>query len=387
MLNRIIRIAATTLGALLLLAGCARTSFDPAPGGEISFSAGSALLRDDATKSGTPKDSFDQTSDAVGAASADKFFVWGAKTISASKYTVFDGDAVTLKNLGSDTSVGNPYDDVWTYSPARFWDSNASQYDFMAISGPASASAVTCSPDEPGRMEALVTYSPIDPSGQTDILAAFYQRSPVTPAAVHFNFTHILSAVSVVIVNDSPTLPITLNSYRFKFIATTGTGRVRQNGASLATMNTDNWISLGGYSSDLILGSEPATPAILVKPSDADYEDPADPANPKYNFYPTSTVTDLMIPQDLHPENPPFPQLVISYSYNDGEDRNVVTSIPLHEIKVRGSEDDYITEWKPGRKYNYEIHIRIGGGIYITVTTTDWEVVNAETPGLAIYDE
>lgn len=378
MFNRIIRITATTLGALLMAAGCSRTSYDPAPStGEISFRAGSALLRDDAmTKGGSLKTAFDQASDAVGAASADKFFVWGAKTISATKYTVFDGDAVTLKNLGADVSADNPYDDVWTYSPARFWDPGASQYDFMAISGPESASAVSCTPSDPGRMEAQVTYSPLDPGGQRDILAAFYHRSPVTTGTVHFNFTHILSAVSVVIVNDSPTLPITLNSYQFKFIATSGTGRVLQNGANLATMNTDSWISLGGYSSDLVLGSNPETPATLVRPSDDGY-----------NFYPTSTITDLMIPQELQPEDPPFPQLVIDYGYNDGEDHNVITSIRLHEIKVRGSEDEYITEWKPGKKYNYEIHIRLGGGIYVTVTTTDWEVVNAETPGLAIYED
>lgn len=360
-----------------MAAGCSRTSYDPAfQQGEISFSAGSALLRDDATKSGSLKTAFDQTSDAVGAADADKFYVWGAKTISATKYRVFNGDAVTLKNLGTDTSAGNPYDDVWTYSPARFWDSNASQYDFMAISGPASAATVSCTPETPGRMEAQVTYSPLDPSGQKDILAAFYHRSPVTPATVHFNFTHILSAVSVVIVNDSPTLPITLNSYKFKFIATSGTGRVLQNGSNLATMNTDNWISLGGYSSDLILGSEPATPATLVEPSAAGY-----------NYYPTSTITDLMIPQNLKPDDPPFPQLVIDYDYDDGEAQHVVTSIRLHEIKVRGSEDEFITEWKPGKMYNYEIHIRLGGGIYVTVSTTDWEVINAETPGLAIYDD
>ena len=50
--SSIIRIAAAAAGALLIVAGCA-VRLDPAEGtggGAIGFTAGSALLRDDATK-------------------------------------------------------------------------------------------------------------------------------------------------------------------------------------------------------------------------------------------------------------------------------------------------------------------------------------------------
>ena len=59
--------------------------------------------------------------------------------------------------------------------------------------------------------------------------------------------------------------------------------------------------------------------------------------------------------------------------------------INLEEIHVKNS-DSYITSWEPGRKYIYEIHIRLGGGINVTVSVTDWETVPAETPGLTITE-
>ena len=374
MLNRIIRIAAAA--CTLFLAGCARTLGPVESDGAIRFTAGSPLLRDDATKAGVPKDAF---------GNGDSFFVWGAKTISTTRHTVFSGVQVTLDTQDDD----NPLNDVWDYDNHRFWDSNASQYDFIAVSGPASAATTDCTPSNAGRLEADVSYSPL--AEQYDLMAACYQRSPVTTDRIDFQFQHILSAVSVQIINDSPTLPVTLNYYGFKFIATSGTCQLRQSGSSLATVTMGSWMSLGGFSSDILLGMKGLTPAVspatLVTPSQADYEDPADPENPLYNFYPTSTVTDLMIPQDLDPVSGSVPQLAIEYVYDDGVSHTVPTTIPLREIKNRGSESSYITSWQPGKKYHYEIHIRLGGGIRVTVTTTDWDVVNAETPGLAIYDE
>ena len=49
--------------------------------------------------------------------------------------------------------------------------------------------------------------------------------------------------------------------------------------------------------------------------------------------------------------------------------------------KVSGAA---ITQWRAGYKYVYEIELRIGVGIMVKVTTTPWEVIEAETPGLMI---
>ena len=43
-----------------------------------------------------------------------------------------------------------------------------------------------------------------------------------------------------------------------------------------------------------------------------------------------------------------------------------------------------ITSWESGVKYRYILEMRIGVGVVVTVKTTPWDVVEAETPGLMI---
>lgn len=339
MFNRIIRIAAAVC-TLSLLAGCT-SQLDPVEEGTISFSAGSPLLRDDATtKGGVPKDAF---------GNGDSFFVWGAKTISLSHYPIFTGQSVSYNGT------------VWSYSPTRFWDSNASRYDFLAISGPASASNVTCTPSSLP-LQLLVTYSPT--SSQYDLLAACTERTDGSTGPVNLNFYHMLSAVSVVVYNDSPSQSITINSYKFKNLCTQATLTLEQG------VNTpqSGWAN-PGYDSNMVLGDDNG--AVLASGG---------------SHYPISTVTDFMIPQALDPVGSALPALVLNYTYQeagDPEPTNVVTQIRLQDIKTLGS-DEAITSWQSGVRYNYEIHIRMGGGIRVHVITTEWEVVDAETPGLMI---
>jgi hypothetical protein len=337
MLKSIIRIAASALGVTLLMTGCAKW-LDPAPASgntPISFSAGSSLLRDDVTKA-----SFE---------SGASFYVFGAKTISLTHYPVFIGQEVTYD--------GN----AWSYSPARFWDPNASQYDFLAISGPSSASGVSCTPSSLP-LRATVTYSPT--ASQYDLLAACADRTDGSITPVDLEFHHMLSAVSVVVYNDSPTQSITLNSYGFKNLCTQATLTVEQD------LNTpeSGWVS-PSYDSNVVLGDDDG--AVLASGG---------------SHYPTSTITDYMIPQALNPLGSSAPTLVLNYTYQetgDPEPTNVVTPIRLQDIKTLGS-DEAITSWQPGVKYTYQIHIRMGGGIRVHVITTEWEEVNAETPGLMI---
>ena len=365
----------------LLMAGCGGT-FDPTPEqNAIRFGAGSALLQDatpPATKSGTFKDAFDQASDVVGAASADSFFVWGRKIVSGVPSSVFTGDKVTLKNLGSNTT--DPTDDVCTYTNKLFWDTGASFYDFLAFSG-SPLSAISCNPASGGSMTATVTYDPT--VNQCDILAAFYQRAKgnadiISTAAVHMPFQHVLSAVSVTIYNDTPgglsTPDITLNAYTFRNIVTNSTGTFSQDGNALAELTTTTWSSEAhnGLATG-VLGD--STGPHTITPS---------------SHYPTAEIWDLMIPQELEPIGSYTPQLYLDYVYTHinpytsaAEDVHTAFGINLEEIRVKNS-DDFITRWEPGKKYTYEIHIRLGGGVNVTVNVTDWEEVIAETPGVII---
>lgn len=380
MLNRIIRITAAALGCALLMAGCARLhNPEHNSDGSIGFSAGDALLRDDATitKAGAVlKTSFDQAVEDVGAAGADNFFVFGAKTVSASRSTVFNGQKVILQSLGADDD--NPADDTWDYTNHRFWDTNATQYDFVAISGVSSSSEVSCSPSDDGPIKAIVTYD--TEQGQADILAAGAQRTKpdqgvLSLDAVNFQFTHIVSAVSVTIYNDSPSISVQLNYYAFRNIAIKGYGKVEQHRNGLATMGTSKWENLT-YTPNEVFGIADG-PAVIIGPQKQHY----------------SAGWDLMVPQSLATYSTYTPQLRIDFQYQQenpldpqGEPITVhpdVTTLRLENIKIKGS-DEYISQWLPGKKYNYEIHIRLGGGIYVNVSVTDWHEVPAETPGLTI---
>lgn len=341
--HSIIRIAAAA--CTLLLAGCT-ARLDPAEDGtNICFTAGSALLREDATKGATLKTEF---------RNGDKFYVWGTKTVGGSPQTLFNGQ-----------EVGTTDGITWTYFPPQSWDVAASRYDFLAITGLESASGIECDVTSSPLSVSKISYNAID--NPSDLMAAAYQRVDGSTEPVHFEFQHILSAVSVVVYNDSPSTEVTLKSYGFKDIATSGTGTVVQAGGSLAAMSVGNW-SPAGYSQGAVLGSDPA-PDYLIETDE---------------HYPESTITDLMIPQNLEPADNRKPQLVLSYSYVEAEQvRDVTTSIPLEEILMNSSEEP-IDKWQPGVKYNYEIHIRLGGGIRVVVTTSDWKEVLAETPGLTI---
>ena len=343
MLSRVAFISAAALGTLLL-AGCLKTDRPAPEQNAICFQAGSLLLRDDATKSGIPKETF---------TNGDKFFVYGTKVVDQERLPIFNGDAVRYTGTT-----------IWDYSPVRLWDSHASRYDFIAFSGPDSNAGISCTiPNNiHANLSARVTY---DATGtQCDLMAACYHRSDGTVTPVDFAFRHMLSAVSVVIYNDSPLQDITLNSYRFRYLCTRATAFVEQD--INEPVIPEDWSS-PSYNTNLVLGS--STGADLAHSG---------------SCFPASAAYDLMIPQELDRLGAYIPRLVVDYSYDPGPGvENVVTTIRLQDIKVKNSEE-LITRWLPGVKYNYEIHIRVGGGIRVVVSTTDWEDVYAETPGLAI---
>jgi len=350
MLSRIIRIAVLATWGSLVLSGCTmRLDRDLQDGAPIGFKAGSALLRDDATKTGSPKVYF--TPD-------DKFFVYGSKTLQGTRYTVFDGDAV-------DTPDGTS----WDYAPHRFWDFNCSSYDFLAIAGPDGNQSILCNPAEAvGELSAQVNYDPT--VAQYDLMAACARRRMDTHATtpVHFQFSHLLSAVCVVIYNDSPEMGITLNSYRFQNLCTQAQGVVEQNGDNIVL--SSDWLS-PGYNTNRVLG---CAPGATLAPG-TQFPQAGDPY-----------VTDLMIPQQFGLNLTYIPRLVLNYQYRsvgESEDTIIETAVKLEEIHVKGSEE-FITSWLPGVRYVYEIHIRMGGGLRVSVSVAPWEEVHAETPGVTI---
>ena len=88
---------------------------------------------------------------------------------------------------------------------------------------------------------------------------------------------------------------------------------------------------------------------------------------------------DLMIPQNLNLSGASAP--TIEVVYNNGEN-DITQSVTLKDIKNQSNLA--ITSWEPGVKYRYILEMRIGVGVVVTVRTTPWDVVEAETPGLMI---
>lgn len=362
MLFRIIRIAAVLLGAVLLSEGCVQR-LDPAPTPEaISFRAGSTLLRDDATKGATPKEADGDVRE---------FLVYGTKTVSGNRSSVFGGVSVTHNS------------NIWTYSPVRYWDVNASRYEFLGVSGPESVNSSTTSPT----ISATLTYNPI--STQYDLMAACDYRernagvldmnSPVVMV-----FEHLLSAVSVVVYNDSPMQHISLVSYGFRNLYIRQNVRVSYYWPS----PTSEWLD------DATKAKDTSNPLFTWIANDVENEEAREAGielDPSEHAPDLEDLNwDMMIPQTLNPLSS-APLLMVKYRLVDYSNdpvpvRTVSEPIetPIRLNTIQNSRGEDILEWEKGKKYIYEIHIRYGGGISVTVTTSDWDEVRAGTPGLII---
>ena len=347
MLNRIIRIAAVAC-TLLIWTGCSLT-LDPAQDGDvIRFTAGSPLLRDDATK-GTLKEGTTFTT-------GDAFLAWAWHGATNQHFSFGTNQPVTLGSGGT-----------WDYDPHQYWNwrSGSDYYDFLAVY-PAD-SPISHSPPAQGdntHLKASVAYdATID---QYDLMAAGLRRSDKSTGTVNLNFQHLLSAVNVKVTNSESSvnsvgspLTITLKSCRFKNLISNASITVTFDGTKLETN------APGGRGEDPVLG--PTIPANTTLAPGVGY--------------PNSYQWDLMPPQDLNPGEGLQPTLVIVY--NKGDAMDVEEEVVLKDVLNRNTGVP-ITQWRAGYKYDYEIELRIGVGIMVRVITTPWEVIEAETPGLMI---
>lgn len=144
------------------------------------------------------------------------FEVWGYKTINSDKSLVFGADN------GAGTEIDwNSTDNIWQYSPLRFWDKSASSYSFFAAA-PESA-AWTYTNDKISLANFSVDGSSLDASSSIDADADFGTQDimisedvTVLPAAyttakVQLDFIHLLTRLNIGIKKSA-----TLNDYYVK---------------------------------------------------------------------------------------------------------------------------------------------------------------------------
>lgn len=370
---RIIRIAAALAGCVLLLAGCIRRSEltpDPEPTANIPvrFEAGSLLLRNDATKAGNIIDGsiFPQ-------GSALSVLGWHK---ASSSFITFGTTTPVTKGVSQ-----------WTYSPLQSWDWDSEHddyYDFLAVYPYKADRTFTTESNVPRTTVSFVFNSKTE---QADLMAAGIRRrfielgpgdEPLTPCRpVDLIFDHQLCAVQVEIQNISLEQDITLKSVYFKNLIFSGTLKLVIDNSGFAT----SWSQLSRTSESLFGKTDINT----VLYHDGSSSGPSSYICPPNNLQ-SQEQWDLMIPQSLGQAVGGNPTLYISYSYQQGTDPVVHVDnfpIPLNDI-LNEQTKERISSWDAGRKYTYDIRIRIGGGVDVNVYTTQWDIVPAETPGLQI---
>lgn len=342
----------------LLLAGCA-AKLGPDGEAPISFTAGSALLRDDAkTKGGDIKQGTTFDID-------DAFTVYGRRYAGIDQSLIFDGTTVTKKSTG------------WEYSPARFWfwESSGNYYDFVAVYP---AGKGTTRLDTEDNLAAKTDYDleRTPTPDNYDLMAATYRRrgSVSDPCArVDLNFVHMTSAVGVVIINQSDNTDVTISRIEFQNLAVCGTAKVTLD--NLGNTLT-SWINIERNTH--LVRTTTYSPVVSVA-AGARYALDNDHPNDAKDY-------DLMIPQRLDQAaaagggDTNMPKLLLTYTPGS----NPSKTVPIILKDVPRADSSLLTSWEMGRRYTYFISMRLDGGLLVSITTTAWEDVEAETPGILI---
>lgn len=354
------------LGAvLMLLAACQRVSLpDSASQGSIGFDAGIGLLQENGTKS-----ELDTRSTF---SNGDSFRVFGRRVGEGQVTRILDGAQVTY----------NQAQDKWSYNPETYWHwvNRTNYYDFLAVyPDPADANQSHRMVDGAGRdiPGNLAVQKPYRLSDDYDLLMAGTRRQGANEATrslrVPLTFRHMLCAVKVNVKNESASYGLSLNSVKFDNLVQRAKAKVTIDALGEPEFS---WIDTERNSEELAVLSAPTNLASGESFETAEYT----------LFIPCDLAVAIDGSTDPAAEGyrDLVPHLIINYTGGgDSAPRNV--PIPLLDIqKTRHGTQDPISVWEPGIKYAYNITIRLNGDVLVTVVTTEWDEVQAETPGLLI---
>lgn len=341
--------------ATLALAGCSKQPVVGHDGDEIDFSASTVRMETD-TKSGGALD--ERTAFAVG--NSISVYGWHHRASEL----VFNGQQVT-----------KTAEDPWYYTPKKKWRwEDSDYYDFLAVPY---GTAATPADGEPFSLS--VSYNAT--ASQYDLMMAGtrHKISDSDPSrVVNLNFQHMLSAVKVIFYKYTGGEAVVVTSYHFTDLVVSG--------------------NVTGYWDDGYKRFDSRLTNTLRLDTEQFGESRIKPWLDDHNYLINSTTPydpgfyDLLLPQDLDPDSG-APSLVVQYAGESDTnpdpgifDPHKYTSglIPLKDIPVKGTTDQFITRWEAGHKYIYEVHILLNGGVLVDVVTTEWDEIPAQTPGLMI---
>jgi len=383
---------------MLLPAACTRSaepgSETDASDGAITFEPGISLLVDDATRATTDWDYIERTSFNAG----ETFRAFARRTGEGSNIRILGDNGVLVTSSDHD---GNPTTPLrWNYSPSSFWYwvSMSNYYDFLAAFYPdpgnpeKDAHRMEASPgvDIPGAMAIQKSFE--IKKDHYDLLMAGTRRSGANADTrskrVPLTFYHMLCAVRVGVTNESASKTATINSIRFDNLI--------QKAYAKATINSldeveFSWINTERTSADSVIYNAGATLAVdggsiapaaytLLIPADLSVtiDGSLEPDVADYTGNMAQYATDMAEFEDK------LPHLYINYT-PQGEAVARDARIILRDVKkARYGEAEAIGEWDMGIKYTYNVVIRLDGDVLVSVVTTQWDDVAAETPGLLI---
>jgi len=348
-MNRKRLIGGLILGCILILSGCRREALPDDGDNTIRFSMGAALIsQGPATKFGDLKGEF---------GSGDGVLVFGRR--NTDNHPVFDGVVVSMGDAG------------WTYGTPRYWNwaATTDYYDFLAMYPVSGTSAPSCDFNA-DPLTLSVSYNAS--ATQYDLMLAGKRRTYSSDGdrfgKVPLTFSHMLSAVQVKVKNASSNNSVWLQGYHFENLVVTGVATASFDAQGAPSLNWDERSRL----------TSPVGGADIGSPGQK-YEIKTESTNNTYTF----NGQDMMIPQN-HSEKigSNYPTLVVDYAES-------ATAPPLHariQLKdvVTSTKTPAIPTWEMGKKYLYEIVFSLDGGVQVRVTTTNWDAVAAETPGILI---
>ena len=366
--GNIISVAALVL-TLALSGGCQRLINPGADSGTISFATSSLQLSTGVTKGGTTKEGTTFSTDG-----SDSFavFGWHAEAEEGEKW-IFDNEEVTCGAISEDRNTTS-------YTPLQPWEwgnSATDYYDFIAFYYESDVPAYTKSADP---TTVLVPYDATDE--QYDLMAAGVRRlgSAAEPnEIVPLTFRHLLCAVKVVVYNDSEGKDFNLTDLHFRGLVVSDDAEL-----TLTSKLTDpyytfsvSWVDpalntvndLFGFNSESPVSERPESLTVNVGSSISW----PDGETPKGNY-------NLLVPQTLTAAS----KLEISFTYdNGGVPKNSTLSLGLSTVPNE-TDGKLLTTWVAGYKYEYQIHIRVDGGVVVSVITTEWDPVEGQTHGIML---
>jgi hypothetical protein len=346
--------------ATLALAGCSKQALPGQDGAEIDFSA-SAVRLETATKS-------------------------GASLVEGTQFDVDDEIQVSAWHhrktelVFVNETVKKTAADAWSYSPKKKWRwEDSDYYDFFAFYAAPAGPGVTATPANGEPFSLSVDYDATELQYDLMMAGTRHKISDSNPSrVVDLNFQHMLSAVKVIFYKYIGGEAVVITSYHFMDLVVSA--------------------DVQGFWDDGYKRFDSRLTNTLRLDTELFGEDRISPWGDPDNYLRDSTTPydpgffDLLLPQDLDPDSG-APSLVVRYmdeTDKDPDDGIFLPSeytserIPLKNIPVKGTTDQFITRWEPGHKYIYEVHILFNGGVLVNVVSTEWDEVPAQTPGLMI---